>query len=395
MRVDNGHQNRMSRFRSVHTPLIAQCPKILIDILGSVAKSHAQLVAQKLGVKSGLIYLRGLQERNYEDSDMPVHWRQRRYFYYMSGIDFPGCVVTYDIHRDSLYAWIPPPNTGSSVIFNGSAPTIKEVKTEYNFDDVRYTTDLGDYLTKFVHYNPGSKIYQLHQYQVPQNVARELILIDGRRSYVQDCPYDFTELQPAMNAARVIKDSYEIKMIRRANAISAQAHINVLRGIRHLENEAEIEAIFAATCISEQAKQQSYGIIAGSGPNASVLHYIANNEPLEGRQLVCLDAGAEWKCYASDVTRTFPISGCFTPEAKAIYELVAKMQETCIAMIKPGIDFGAIMENSFRIAVEGLLKLGLLRNGTPEELYMSGAWRAFFPHGLGRKYFSFPSSIIV
>jgi Xaa-Pro dipeptidase len=343
-------------------------------------------VAQKLGVKSGLIYLRGLQERNYEDSDMPVHWRQRRYFYYMSGIDFPGCVVTYDIHRDSLYAWIPPPNTGSSVIFNGSAPTIKEVKTEYNFDDVRYTTDLGDYLTKFVHYNPGSKIYQLHQYQVPQNVARELILIDGRRSYVKDCPYEFTKLQPAMNAARVIKDSYEIRMIRRANAISAQAHINVLRGIRHFENEAEIEAIFAATCISEQAKQQSYGIIAGSGPNASVLHYIANNEPLEGRQLVCLDAGAEWKCYASDVTRTFPISGCFTPEAKAIYDLVAKMQETCIAMIKPGVDFGAIMENSFRIAVEGLLKLGLLRNGTPEELYVSGAWRAFFPHGLGRKY---------
>jgi Xaa-Pro dipeptidase len=162
----------------------------------------------------------------------------------------------------------------------------------------------------------------------------------------------------------------------------------VLRGIRYFENEAEIEAIFAATCISEQAKQQSYGIIAGSGPNASVLHYVANNEPLEGRQLVCLDAGAEWKCYASDVTRTFPISGYFSPEAKAIYDLVAKMQETCIAMIRPGVDFGAIMENSVRIAVEGLLKLGLLRNRTPEELYVSGAWRAFFPHGLGRKVFS-------
>ncbi len=317
---------------------------------------------------------------------MPVHWRQRRYFYYMSGIDFPGCFVTYDIHRDLLYAWIPPPNVGSSVIFNGTAPTIKEVKADYNFDDVRYATDSGDYLTKFVHYNPGSMIYQLHQTQRPQHVARELILIDGRRSYLQAYPYEFTKLQPAMNAARVIKNSYEIRMIRRANAISAQAHTNVLRGIRHLENEAEIEAIFAATCISEQAKQQSYGIIAGSGPNASVLHYVANNEPLEGRLLVCLDAGAEWKCYASDVTRTFPISGSFTREAKAIYDLVANMQETCIAMIKPGVDFGAIMDNSVKVAVEGLSKLGLLRNGTPEELYVSGAWRAFFPHGLGRMY---------
>jgi Xaa-Pro dipeptidase len=158
-----------------------------------------------------------------------------------------------------------------------------------------------------------------------------------------------------------------------------------LKGIRYLENEAEIEAIFEATCISKQAKQQSYGIIAGSGPNASVLHYVANNEPLKGRQLVCLDAGCEWKCYASDVTRTFPISGQFTPEAKAIYDIVTKMQEECIAMVKPGVDFGSILTHSEKVGVEGLKNLGLLQNGTSEELYLSGAWAAFFPHGLGRE----------
>jgi Xaa-Pro dipeptidase len=344
-------------------------------------------VAKNLGVKSGLIYLPGLQEKSYEDSDQPRHWRQRRYFYYMSGIDFPGCVVTYDIHRKALYAWIPPPTTGSSVIFNGSAPTIKEVKSEYDFDDVRYITTVGDYLTKFVHYNPGDKIYQLHHYQVPPNVAREAILIDGRSSYLKDYPFDFTKLQPAMNAARVIKSPYEIKMIRKANAITALAHVNVLKGISYFENEADIEAIFAATCISELAKQQSYGIIAGSGSNASILHYISNNEPLKGRQLVCLDAGCEWQCYASDVTRTFPISGNFTPEARAIYKIVEKMQEGCIAMIKPGVDFGTLVEYSVKVAVEGLKGLGLLQNGTSEELYLSGAWRAFFPHGLGRRSF--------
>ena len=152
-------------------------------------------------------------------------------------------------------------------------PSIKEVKAEYDFDDVRYISTLADYLTNFVHYNPSDKIYQLHQYQAPKNVAREAILIDGRRSYLRDFPFEFTKLKPAMNAARVLKDDYEIKMIRRANAISAQAHTNVLRGIGRFDNEAEIEAIFMATCVSEQAKEQSYGIIAGSGSNASVLHY--------------------------------------------------------------------------------------------------------------------------
>jgi Xaa-Pro dipeptidase len=89
--------------------------------------------------------------------------------------------------------------------------------------------------------------------------------------------------------------------------------------------------------IALQAKHQAYGIIAASGENASTLHFGANNEPLEGRQLVVLDAGCEWQEYASDVTRTFPISGTWTTEAKGIYDIVAKMQEECIAMVKPGV----------------------------------------------------------
>lgn len=186
-----------------------------------------------------------------------------------------------------------------------------------------------------------------------------------------------------MNEARGVKSEYEIKMLRKANAISAQGHINVLKGITRFKNEAEIEAVFLATSTAMQAKMQSYGIIAGSGVNASTLHYMANNEPLEGRELVCLDAGAEWKCYSSDVTRTFPISGTWTPEAKAIYDLVEKMQEECIAIIKPGLNWtreGNLL--SHRLAVEGLIKLGLLQGGTFEEIFKSGVSSAFFPHGV-------------
>jgi Xaa-Pro dipeptidase len=209
-------------------------------------------------------------------------------------------------------------------------------------------------------------------------------------------------LKEAMNAARVVKSPYEIKMLRKANEISAQAHINVLRSLKHLTNEAEIEAVFTATCIAKQAKQQAYGVIAGAGENASTLHYVANNAPLDGRQLVCLDAGCEWDCYASDgtypenghdrpgcaaantrvVTRTFPISGEFTPEAKKIYDLVAKMQEECISMVKPGADFIKINQHAVKVATEGLLDLGLLVNGTLGEVYESHAAIAFFPHGV-------------
>jgi len=284
-------------------------------------------------------------------------------------------------------AWIPAPNSGSSVIFNGSNPTRKDVQANYEFDQVHHIENLYGYIKKFGEYEPGSTVYTLHSGVARPLVLQKVISPDGTSRRVEASPFDSTHLQPAMDAARVIKSPYEIKMIQKASAITAQAHINVLRGIKNLKNEAEIEAIFAATCISEKAKEQSYGIIAASGPNASTLHYVANNEPLKGRQLVCLDAGVEWECYASDVTRTFPISGKFTPEAKSIYDIVAKMQEECIAMVGPKVDFRNIHIHAHKVAIEGLMKLGLLQNGSYEELFLSRASVVFFPHGLGRKLF--------
>lgn len=344
------------------------------------AKLHARGVAKRLGVSSGLIYIAGLPSLEYEDSDQPVAFRQRRYFYYLSGLDVSGCALTYDIGSDRLTAFIKPANYGSNVIFNGQNPTCKEIKAEYDFDDVQRISNLAYCLALFIKNDSASKIYVLHEYDAPQSLLSRMALTTGKD---EKSKFDFSLLKPAMNAARVIKSPYELKMIRKASAITAQAHVNVLRAIKSLKNETEVEAIFAATCISEQAKQQAYGIIAAAGSNASTLHYVANNTPLLGQQLLCLDAGCEWKLYASDVTRTFPISGQFTPEQKEIYDLVAKMQEECIELVKPGANFRDIQVHAEKVAVKGLMDLGLLRNGTFEELCAARAAKIFFPHGLG------------
>jgi Xaa-Pro dipeptidase len=258
------------------------------------------------------------------------------------------------------------------------------VRDKYDFDGVSYITELDEYVAHFAQCKAG-KIFLLHNYQAPRNIPVDAGFFDRKASGAFDCQFDCARLKPAMDAARAIKSPYEIKSIRQANTITTQAHTNVLRRIKHLDNEAEIEAIFTATCIANQAKEQAYGVIAGSGANASTLHYIANNEPLQDRQLVCLDAGCEWECYASDVTRTFPISGKFSKEAKEIYDLVAKMQEECIKMVKPGANYRDIHMHAHKVATKGLMKLGLLK-GKFEELYVAGASVAFFPHGLGRKF---------
>jgi Xaa-Pro dipeptidase len=209
-----------------------------------------------------------------------------------------------------------------------------------SISDVTYVAEtpyLKQYLKSYIkNTSSRAKFYLLHKSQEPQ-LRQHLLNDDGSDIMALTSQFDFTKLQPAMDAARVVKSEHEMKLIRKACMVTREAHVNVLRSLKDLENEAEIEAVFAGTCIAEQAKHQAYGIIAGSGENASTLHYGANNESLEGRQLVCLDAGVEWKEYASDVTRTFPISGKWTPEAKSIYDIVAKMQEECIEMVKPGV----------------------------------------------------------
>lgn len=153
--------------------------------------------------------------------------------------------------------------------------------------------------------------------------------------------------------------------------------------LKRLSNEREIEAIFRGVCRAHGAKHQAYPVIAGSGTNASTLHYDTNDEPLEGRQLVCVDAGTEWKCYASDVTRTMPLNGTFSPEAAEIYALVERMQEECLKRVMPGVTFASLHVHACTVAVKELLRLGIFQNGTPEEILARGTVAAFFPHGLG------------
>jgi len=312
--------------------------------------------------------LRGRQSSSIEDSDQPKTWRQRRYFFYLSGVDFADCVVTYDIGADSLRLFIPTIDP-KSVIWLGATPSIKECEEKYDVDIVQTNNEINDFLVDWLyilHDDQGPRMLQLR----PEDYA-----LLGLRKVLNS-----SLLLPAIDAARVVKSDYEVALIRKANDISSWAHRGVLYELVEASNERHIEAMFLGNCVFKGAKRQAYGIIAGSGENASTLHYEDNDQSLNGRQLVCLDAGCEWNCYASDITRTFPISGTFTEEAQNIYSLVQDMQEECIKRIKPGVVFHDLHVLAMDIAVMGLLKLGVLHNGNFRDVYSCG--RIFFPHGV-------------
>lgn len=362
------------------------------------AKSHARKVAAELaksatGLENGLIYLPGEPSRLYEDSDQGPDLRQRRYFYYITGANFEDCAVTYEIASDRLTLWIPYVEP-RQILWYGATPDAAAAMQLYDVDDVRYTSDLSRFLAAQL--GPSATLFVLRRSQAPQYLfANGGSSSNDRPSAANvgsgddDFPpdrkpgaIDMVNLKPAMDRARVIKDAYEVSLIRRANDISSAAHRQICRQLLQLRNEQEIEAMFLASCTARGAHSQAYHIIAGAGVNASTLHYDANDQPLAGKQLVVVDAGCEYRLYASDVTRTLPLSGTFSPEAGAVYAIVERMQEQCIAAVGPGRRFRELHLHAARVAARGLLALGVLR-GDRAEVEESGIAGAFFPHGLG------------
>lgn len=278
--------------------------------------------------------------------------------------------MTYDIASYTLTLWIPYVEPRQALYF-GSPPDPKEAKRLYDIDDVRYTDELPDFIRSHLRTHT---LYLLHPPSESDTVSSLL------RNNVGDI--DSYSLQPAMNRARVVKDEYELSLIRRACHISAIGHRLIAERLLELSNERDIHAIFNAACVARGAPAMAYPVIAGAGENASTLHYIENSADLAGNELVVVDAGCEYKGYASDITRTLPVSGRFKGKAAKIYQVVQDMQEACIDAAKPGKPFYELHVLAADIALDGLLELGVLK-GDREKIRRQGTVSAFFPHGLG------------
>ena len=212
-------------------------------------------------------------------------------------------------------------------------------------------------------------------FAIPEQVSEDV-------TFLAFAETDFDILKRAIEDERVMKDVYEISLIAKANEISALAHKAVVDRVKTASNEREMEATFVATCIANGCREQAYPSIIASGTNAATLHYIKNDEPLENRLNVLLDAGGEYRCYCSDVTRTFPISGTFSKESKIIYDIVDEMQSSCFRMLKADVLWEDVHMTAHRVAIKGLKAAGLLK-GDDQELFDKRVSVAFFPHGLG------------
>lgn len=304
-----------------------------------------------------------------EDNDEPEPFRQRRFFYYLTGCNLADCYYIYDIESSKSTLFIPPIDP-DSVIWSGLPVSIDEALEQYDIDEVKLTTELNATLAHLGSTNPKSTAFAIAE-QVSDHV-----------SFLGFEEKNFEVLKEAIEVARVVKDEYEVAMIRKANYISDIAHRAVLQKASTATNEREFEAAFLERCIAHGAKQMAYHPIAASGRAAATLHYVTNDSPLEGKFNLLMDAGSEYNNYASDITRTFPLSGKFTKESLEIYNIVLRMQNECIEMLKEDVLWDDVHLHAHKVAIDGLLSIGILK-GDKEEILKARTSVAFFPHGLG------------
>jgi len=314
--------------------------------------------------------------------DTHYPYRQDSDFWYLSGFAEP----------DAVLVLIPGRRHGEAILFCRERDAEREAwdgpragqdgaVRDHGMDDAYPIDDLDDILPGLL--EGRSKVY----YHFGRDAEFDLKLIgwvNRVRSQVRhgaQPPHEFLELGHLLHEQRLFKSAAEIALMERAADISMQAHRVAMRAVRagmhEYELQAELERVFRA-----HDGCAAYSSIVGAGRNACILHYRDNNAPVHAGELVLIDAGAEYRGYASDITRTFPVDGRFSTEQRALHDLVGAAQAAALAQARPGVAYEAGHLAAVRTLTEGLLRLGLL-SGELEDNVRQGHYQRFYPHKTG------------
>ena len=345
----------------------------------SYARRRAQLMA--LMGDDGIAIVPAAPER-IRSRDTHYPYRPDSDLWYLSGFSEPQAVLVL----------LPGRAHGESVLFCRERDAVREVwdgpragpegaVAQFGFDDAYPIDDIDDILPGMlegrsrVHYHLGRDTdFDLQLLSWLNRVKRHLHLQTGS-------PQEFLELGHLLDEMRLIKGADELKLMQRAADISVEAHLAAMRsakpGIHEYELQAALEHVFR-----KHDAHPAYSPIVGAGANACVLHYVANNAKATAGELVLIDAGAEYRGYAADISRTFPVNGRFTAPQRALHDLVLQAQAAAIECVKPGQPWAAIHDRATEVLCEGLLSLGLLKGSLAKNL-AEASYRRFYPHKTG------------
>jgi Xaa-Pro aminopeptidase len=315
--------------------------------------------------------------------DTEYSFRQDSDFYYLSGFAEPESVLVLIPGREhGEYVLFCREKDREKEVWNGYRAGPEGACLQFGADDAFPIDDIDDILPGLiegrerVYYGMGKDADFDHQVMVWVNTIRAQV----RTGAIP--PGEFLELDHLLHDMRLYKSAAESRLMKRAGEISAAAHVRAMKacqpGVYEYQLEAEIHHEFAMN----GARFPAYNTIVGGGANGCILHYVENDQVLKDGDLVLIDAGCELEYYAADITRTFPVSGKFNNEQRALYELTLKAQQAAIDAIKPGRHWNEPHEASVEVITAGLIELGLLIGELPT-LIETEAYKEFYMHRIG------------
>ena len=195
-------------------------------------------------------------------------------------------------------------------------------------------------------------------------------------------PQNLLSLDSVIHEMRLLKSDEEIEVMKQAAEITTEAHIRAMKAVKPGMFEYQLEAEYLYAFNKNGARAPAYNSIVGGGNNACILHYVENNSELKDGDVVLVDAGCEYKYYASDVTRTFPVNGSFTEEQKQIYSVVLEAHKQSMDQLKPGNKWNLAHEKSVEVIVEGLIDLGIIKSSKKEAID-TGEYSKYYMHRIG------------
>ncbi|MFZ1866768.1 MAG: Xaa-Pro aminopeptidase [Polyangiales bacterium] len=329
--------------------------------------------------------------------DVEHPYRQDSDLYYLTGFSEPeSLLVLTNQHEEHEMVLFVRPRKPEREIWDGPRAGVEGAVKDFGADDAFPIEELGSKLPDYI-----GNVERLH-YRLAQNEDADAKVFDclnllrrGARRGVS-APQAIIDPSMHLHEMRLRKSEAELKIMREAAAITTEAHLRAMQMARPGMHEYEIDAELLHVFRKHGSERPAYESIVGSGPNATILHYRAGNRILRAGELVLIDAGCEYDYYASDVTRTIPVSGKFSPEQRAVYEVVLQAQNASIDLVEPGVTLQDIHDCAVRTLTEGLVGIGLLEGDVdtlieekkhePFYMHRTSHWLGMDVHDVGQYY---------
>ncbi len=323
------------------------------------------------------------------NSDADYPYRHDSYFYYLTGFTEPESALVLVAARGDAPA--------RSILFCREKNAEREIwdgfrhgpaaaRDAFGFDEAYPIAELDAQMARLLADAPALYYPVAYTAALDAQAALWLKAVRAQSRSGVAAPARIQHLLPLLDEMRLIKDEAEQALMLRAATISGAAHVRAMRAARPGMFEYELEAELLYAFRKSGAQFPAYTPIVASGDKACVLHYSANNAQMRDGDLVLIDAGCELDSYASDITRTFPVNGRFSPAQKTLYELVLRAQDAALRAIVPGRPYSDVHEAALAVLAEGMLDLRLLDRatwGSVDNVLAERAYTPFYMHGTG------------